>query len=450
MPHRIALALCLWFSPLLAEDWPRLLGPRLDATSAETGLLTRIPTNGPPIRWEKAVGTGYSAPSIVGGRLFLFHRLGNEELTEAWDARTGAPVWKHAQPTAYRDPYGYNNGPRCAPLVDGGRVYTFGAEGLLTCLEASTGKSLWQRDTAKDFEIPSAFFGVGSTPLMEGGRLLVMVGGQPDATVVAFDPATGKTLWQSVGEKNWTGQPMLGWPGERTVQWRRWEKTASYASLIASDIHGRRVVHALTRQGLAVLDPRDGQVLFSRWFRARVDDSVNAMTPLALGNDVLISSAYYRSGSVLLRGTPGATNFTEVWSGLGLEMHWSQPIRVGSHLYGFSGRNEPDALLRCVEYSTGKVAWERSERWPPHSAEQPPVFGRGSLLLAEGRLLALGEGGLLGLFRPDPTRCEELGRWQVPTLRHPCWAGPVLSGGLLYLRSEDRLVCLDVRADAKP
>jgi outer membrane protein assembly factor BamB len=450
VPHRIALALCLWFSPLLAEDWPRLLGPRLDATSAETGLLARIPTNGPPVRWDKPVGTGYSAPSVAGGRLFLFHRLGNEELTEAWDASTGAPLWKHAQPTAYRDPYGYNNGPRCAPLVEGGRVFTFGAEGLLTCLEASTGKLLWQRDTAKDFEIPSAFFGVGSTPLMEGGRLLVMVGGQPDATVVAFDPATGKTLWQSVGEKNWTGQPMLGWPGERTVQWRRWEKTASYSSLIASDIHGRRVVHALTRQGLAVLDPRDGQVLFSRWFRARVDDSVNAMTPLALGNDVLISSAYYRSGSVLLRGTPGATNFTEVWSGLGLEMHWSQPIRVGSHLYGFSGRNEPDAVLRCVEYSTGKVAWERSERWPPHSAEQPPVFGRGSLLLAEGRLLALGEGGLLGLFRPDPTRCEELGRWQVPTLRHPCWAGPVLSGGLLYLRSENRLVCLDFRADAKP
>jgi outer membrane protein assembly factor BamB len=450
VPHRLVLAFCLWVSPLLAEDWPRLLGPRLNATSSESGLLTRIPSNGPPVRWDKAIGTGYSAPSIAQERLFLFHRQGNQELTEAWDAKTGTPIWKHTQPSAYRDPYGYNNGPRCSPLVHDNRVFTFGAEGLLSCLDAETGKELWQRNTAAEFEIPGAFFGVGSTPLMEGGKLLVMVGGQPDATVIALDPKTGKTLWQSVGEKNWTGQPMLGWPGERTVQWRRWEKTASYASLIASEIHGRRVVHALTRQGLAVLDPQDGQVLFSRWFRARVDDSVNAMTPLVIGNDVLISSAYYRSGSVLLRGSPGATNFTEVWSGLGLEMHWSQPIRVGAHLYGFSGRNEPDAVLRCVEYQTGTVAWERSERWPPHSAEQPPVFGRGSFILAEGRLLALGEGGLLGLFQPNPGRCEELGRWQVPSLHYPCWAGPVLSGGLLYLRSENRLVCLDLRTTANP
>ena len=103
-----------------------------------------------------------------------------------------------------------------------------------------------------------------------------------------------------------------------------------------------------------------------------------------------------------------------------------------------------------MEYETGKVAWERSERWPPHSAQQPPVFGRGSFILAEGRLVALGEGGLLGLFDPRPDRCEELGRWQVPSLHYPCWAGPVLSSGLLYLRSEDRLVCLDLRAAAKP
>lgn len=293
--------------------------------------------------------------------------------------------------------------------------------------------------------MPEAFFGVGSTPLLEGGKLLVMVGGQPDSTVVAFDPADGRTLWESVGSRNWTGQPMLGWPGDRRVEWPRWEKTASYSSLIPSVIQGRRVVHALTRQGLVVLDPTNGTPLFSRWFRARVDESVNAMTPFVLGDDVLVSSAYYKTGSVLLRGQPGLTNFTEVWKGLGLEMHWSQPVKVGGHLYGFSGRNEPDAVLRCVEYATGAVAWERNERWPPHSATQPPVFGRGSFLFADGRLLALGEGGVLGLFRPNPERCEELGRWQVPSLQYPCWAGPVFSDGRLFLRSERRLVCLDVR-----
>jgi hypothetical protein len=145
----------------------------------------------------------------------------------------------------------------------------------------------------------------------------------------------------------------------------------------------------------------------------------------------------------MLRMEPGNRVFTEAWKGLGLEMHWSQPILVDGHLFGFSGRNEPDAILRCVEWATGKVKWERNERWPAHSAEQPPVFGRGSFILAEGRLIALGEGGLLGMFEPSRVECRELGRWQVPSMKYPCWAAPILSDRRLFLRSEDRLVCLN-------
>jgi hypothetical protein len=96
-----------------------------------------------------------------------------------------------------------------------------------------------------------------------------------------------------------------------------------------------------------------------------------------------------------------------------------------------------------VEWATGKVKWERNERWPAHSAEQPPVFGRGSFILAEGRLIALGEGGLLGMFEPSRVECRELGRWQVPSMKYPCWAAPILSDRRLFLRSEDRLVCLN-------
>jgi hypothetical protein len=151
---------CLWlaaFLPAFAADWPRLLGPALDGTSAETNLIERIPADGPPMVWDREVGTGYAAPSVAGGRLFLFHRVGAEELLEAWDAVTAKPLWKHSQPTRYRDPYGYNDGPRCAPLVAGGRVFTFGAEGLLTCVDAATGSRLWQRNTAKEFEVPEAW-----------------------------------------------------------------------------------------------------------------------------------------------------------------------------------------------------------------------------------------------------------------------------------------------------
>jgi hypothetical protein len=200
-----------------AEDWPRFLGPNGDGTSSETGLIDRFPEGGPPLVWEKDIGSGYSAPSVRGGKLVLHHRIKAEEIVQAFALPKGEPIWRYAYPTSFIDPYGYNNGPRSTPLLTSNRVYTFGAEGKLLCLDLSSGKLVWQRDTQKDWNIPEAFFGVGSTPLLEDGRLIVMIGGQPNSGVAALDPETGKTLWESVGELNWRGQPMHGWPGERTV-----------------------------------------------------------------------------------------------------------------------------------------------------------------------------------------------------------------------------------------
>jgi outer membrane protein assembly factor BamB len=115
------------------------------------------------------------------------------------------------------------------------------------------------------------------------------------------------------------------------------------------------------------------------------------------------------------------------------------------YLYGFSGRNEPDASFRCVELRTGRLMWSRDESWGTRSSKQPPVYGRGSAILADGKLIVLGEGGKLGMFRLNPEQDEELCSWQMPQLRYPCWAGPVLANGKLYLRSEDRLVCLNLK-----
>jgi len=127
-----------------------------------------------------------------------------------------------------------------------------------------------------------------------------------------------------------------------------------------------------------------------------------------------------------------------------LEIHWNTPVLHEGFLYGFSGRNEPDATFRCVEFKTGELKWSRDERWRPHSLAQPPVYGRGSLILADRKLIVLGEGGKLGCFALNPNQPQELASWQVPQLHYPCWAAPVLAHKKLYLRSENRLVCLDL------
>ena len=447
--HRVGVICALLTGSLIAasagraEDWPRFLGPRGDNSSPEIGLLDAWSTNGPRVVWEKSIGTGYSAPSVRDGKLVLHHRVGDEEVVEAFDALSGRSLWRHVYPCHFVDPYGYNNGPRCTPLLTSNRCFTFGAEGWLMSLDLANGKLIWQRDTAKDWQVPEAFFGVGSTPLLEGDRLIAMVGGMPDAGVVALDAATGKTLWENVGERTWAGKSKTGWRGEPPVRWDSEDKQASYASPVAAVIHEQRHILCLMRQGLVSLNPTNGEVNFAFWFRATVAESVNAMTPVVSGDLIFLSGAYYRIGSVLLRVAPDGQSVEPVWRSTALEVHWSTPILRDGFLYAFSGRNEPDASFRCVELLTGAVKWERDESWR-RTSRQPPVFGRGSTILADGRIIALGEGGLLGLFRPNPVKIEELARWQVPSLHHPCWAAPVLANGGLFLRSEDRLMCLDL------
>ena len=444
MTWLVAAALPLFGAENPGEDWPQFLGPRANGISIETNLLDKWPEAGPPVLWEKATGTGYGAPSVRGNLLVLHHRKGDEEIVEGFDAGNGNSLWRFGYPSHFVDPYGYNNGPRCTPLLSSNFCYTFGAEGKLTCLELQTGKLVWQRDTGTDFNVPNAFFGVGSTPILEGGLLLVMVGGQPNSGMVAFDAATGKTVWESVGQKNWTGVPMTGWPGEQTVQWNVWEKQASYSTPVAVTIHGRRQILCLMRQGLVSLDPKTGAVNFSFWFRSRANDSVNAMSPVVVDDLIFISAAYYKVGSVLLRVKSDGQSVEEVWRGTALETHWTTPIYHEGYLYSFSGRNEPDARFRCVEFNTGKLMWDRDESWPPHSTPTPSVYGRGSCTLADGKLIALGEGGILGLFKLNPNNLEEICRFQMPQLHHPCWAAPVLSRKRLYLRSEDHLVCINL------
>jgi outer membrane protein assembly factor BamB len=426
------------------QDWPRFLGPHANGISDETGLLDQWTSNGPPLVWEKGVGTGYGAPSVLDQKVVLHHRVNDEEVVECFAGETGKTLWRFAYASHFIDPYGYNNGPRCTPLLTSNFCYTFGAEGKLTCLELQSGKLVWQRDTSVDFKVPEAFFGVGSTPILEEGLLIVMVGGQPNAGVVAFDARSGQTVWESVGQANWEGVAMTGWPGQPTAHWKTWDKQASYSTPVAATIGGRRQVLCLTRQGLVSLDPKTGAVNFSFWFRSRVNDSVNAMSPVVEDDLIFISAAYYKIGSVLLRVKPDGKSVEELWRGTALELHWTTPIYLDGYVYACSGRNEPDARMRCVELRTGRLAWDVDESWPAHSTRTPGVYGRASSILADGKLITLGEGGLLGLFKPNPAKPEELCHYQLPQLHYPCWAAPVLARKKLYLRDEDRLVCLDL------
>jgi outer membrane protein assembly factor BamB len=420
------------------SDWPRFLGPTGDSVSTEKGILAPWPKAGPRVVWHKPLGTGYGMPSISRGRLFVFDRLKDSARLSCWKSETGDPLWTFEYPTTYRDYYNYANGPRCCPVVDGDRVYAFGAEGMLHCLRAEDGKLLWKVDTRADFNVVQNFFGVGSTPVVEGDLLLVQVGGSPkdsDPTdfmalkgagsgLVAFDKYTGK------------------------VRYRVTDELASYASPVLATIGERRWCFLFARGGLVGLDPATGKVDFHYPWRANILESVNASNPVVVGNRVFVSETY-GPGSALLEVKPGACK--EVWTDAGrarnksMQCHWNTPIPVDGYLYGCSGRHTNNAELRCIELATGKVMWSE------------PELTRTSLLLVDGHFVCLGEDGTLRLLKVNPRKYEEVSSVELrepgeegrPLLKYPCWAAPILSHGLLYLRGEGRLVCLELIPAAK-
>jgi len=443
------------------EDWPIFLGPRGTGESGETGLLEEWPEEGPPILWSKNIGVGYSAPSVRGNRLVFHHRQGREEIVECVRADTGDPLWKHALPTEYRDPYGYNDGPRCTPLLTETRCYTFGAEGKLLCVDLESGNQIWLRDTLKDFQVPQAFFGVGCTPILEGNLIIALVGGQPNSGVVAFDAETGKTVWESVGRDTWEGAE-TGWSSPAKYRWTGDEMVASYSSPVAATIHGHRHVLCLMRQGLVSVDPKDGHVNFKYWFMSRDYESVNAARPVVIGDRIFLTAAY-NVGSALLEVNQDGRGIREVWRNpRNLLAHWSTPIAIGEHIYGFSGRHENEGELRCLDIATGKVAWQSNgfsgslddleqDRFTGAIRDRKtgktipfPFYGRGSKILADGKFIILGERGTLALARVSSEKLEEISRASYPQISYPAWAAPVLSRKRLYLRDEHSLVCLDL------
>jgi outer membrane protein assembly factor BamB len=395
----------LFLAQAHAGDWPQFLGPTRDGVAAREDLAAKWPAGGPPVVWKMEVGHGFAGPVAAGGKLILFHRMGDVERVECMDALTGKPVWAAEYPTNYQDDFGFDDGPRAMPTIAGDRVYTFGAEGALHCWDFKTGKQVWAVDTKKQFAAGKGYFGMACSPLVEGNAVVLNLGGGDGAGVVAFDKESGKVLWKATDDE------------------------ASYSSPIAATIHGTRYVFVFTRAGLVGIDPPTGKVLFRFPWRARMDASVNAATPLVV-DDMVFISASYNTGAALLR--IGEKGPEKIWSGDdAMSNHYATCVVADGFLYGFDGRQEHGPNLRCVELKTGKVRWSEEH------------FGAGNVLLAGKQLLVLTEKGELISAPASPEGFKPTGRAQI--LGFGTRAYPALADGLLYARGKDKLVCMDLR-----
>ena len=387
-----------------AHDWPQLLGPARNGVYTGTNLLRAWPKEGPQVIWRKDAGEGFSGPVGASNRVVLFHRIEDAERVECFEAASGRQLWSFAYPTAYRDDFGRGDGPRATPTISGNRVFTYGAEGILHCIDFDMGKKLWSVDCKAEFGARKGFFGIACSPLVAGGLLLLDVGGAK-AGLVAFDRETGKVAWKTA-------------PGE-----------TSYSSPAMATINGKTHAFFFRREGLEAIEPGTGKALWEFPWRPSMDASVNAATPIIVGDLIFISTSYGR-GAAMLRF--GEKKPEVVWSGDDqLSNHYATSVHRDGYLYGYHGRQEQGCDLRCVELKTGKVMW---------SVER---FGAGTVVIVGLDLLLLTEKGELLKAPADPSGFKPVSRAQVLGLDTRCY--PALANGLFIARDKRRLVCLDLR-----
>ncbi len=401
-----------------AGSWPQILGPHRNGVAENEDLIDSLPADGPPVVWQREVGSGFAGLAVASGRAVLFHRVGNREVVEAMDPATGRVLWKADFPARYRPSYTRDDGPRCVPLIADKRVIVYGAMGDLRCLDLETGKEIWAHQTFDEFnsgrpfrgEPPEGYFGVGTTPIVVGDRVLVNVGGDTkQAGLVAFSLEDGTTLWKATSER------------------------ASYSSPIARKLGEHTEVIFVTRLSVVSVSAENGAVRFTFPF-GRAGPTVNAASPVLMDGHLFVTASYGIGAKWAKLTDDGAE---VLWSSDDiLSSQYTTPIAHQGKLYGIDGRQDVGiASLRCIEPATRTIHWSKDD------------FGYATLLLADGKLLAMTTDGELVFVEPTPQRYVERGRARLftGTVR----ALPALADGLLYARDTDTLKCFDLRAAAE-
>jgi outer membrane protein assembly factor BamB len=411
----------------LAADWPQWRGPDRTGVSSETGLLKSWPAGGPKLLWTATgCGAGYGSVAVADGKIFTTGYLGEEEHVVCLSADGGKVLWTAAIGAASAprkkgekrggESIGYP-GSRSTPTVDGGRVYAVSSLGDMVCCDTA-GKKLWGKSFPKEFGGSSmSGWGFAESPLIDGDKVIVTPGGA-DAALVALDKKTGAVIWKAAI------------PGGRG---------AGYASAVVSEAGGvRQYVQVLDKKrGVVGVDAAGGKLLWS--YNRICNGTANIPTPIIKGDHVLASTGYNDGGTALLKLSKSGDGFRaeEIWykNNAELQNHHGGMVLIGDHVYLGHGHN--NGFPTCVELLTGNIVWGK---------ERGPGANSAALTAADGMLYFRYQDHTMALIEATPTGKRIAGTFKIPNGQRESWAHPVVSGGKLYLRNQDQLLCYDVKA----
>ena len=440
-----------------ADDWPQWFGAKRDGIWHETGLVEKFPAGGPKVLWRQPIGTGYSGPSVAGGKVFVTDfvpgegttlpsggfggkgKLVGKERIVCRDATTGKEAWSAEYPVSYA--IGYPAGPRCNPTVDGDRVYTLGAMGDLRCYDAATGKPYWSKNFVTDYAAKTPGWGFASNPVIDGNKLICLAGGSDDRLVIAFDKTTGKELWAVESCQGDFG----------------------YCPPMIFEFGGKRQLIIWHSRAVLGLDSETGKRIWRVDFESKY--ALTAPTPLKVGDDGLFVTSFY-NGSLFLK--VAADSAGVVWKSKAkgelanqttdLSSIIASPMTDGDYIYGVCSYGQ----LRCIKAKTGKRVWEtmqatRGARTPAKIADEPGPAGSerwsNAFLTPQGnRYFLFNEQGDLIIAKLSPKGYEELDRTHLldPTNtmagngRKVIWVHPAYANRCIFVRNDVELICVNL------
>lgn len=380
-------------------DVPQFLGPSRDGFIHGANLSRDWSATPPRQLWRQAIGLGWSAFSVQGGRAFTQEQRGPDELVTCYELASGRLLWSHANHVRFVEWQG-GDGPRATPTIDGGRVYAIGATGILDCLDVTTGKLIWSRDVLKENKASNITWGVSGSPLIVDDRVIVTAA-SGHASLLAINKIDGTLLW-----KGGTDVP-------------------SYASPVLATLAGQRVVVSLNAFTLCLHKPETGAVLLEyEWVKGKFP---KAAQPTVLEGDRVFLTGGYGYGCVMLqiKSEGGKLSASEIWRNNKLKAQFNTiSVREG-YLYGLD-----DGTIACVDAATGERKWKEGRH------------GNGQTLLVDDLMLVQDEQGPVVLVEPKPEGCRELGR--VAALSSKTWNHPVLAGRYLLVRNDREAACYEL------
>ena len=433
------LVTCL--SPARADDWPQWFGPNRDGVWREGGILDKFPADGLKPVWKAPLGAGYSGPAVADGFVYVMDRVGakaiegnpakavsgeGKERVVCLNAKTGEQTWVHEYDCAYkRISYGF--GPRTTPSVVGDRVYTLGAMGDLRCLEKKSGNLVWAKNFTTDLKAPVPIWGFSSNPLVDGDKIVCLVGGEKQA-VVAFDIKDGSVKWSALTTEE-----------------------VGYAPPVIFEAGGKRQLIVWHSESVNSLNPETGEKYWGEKYPRDVQPNRPA-APIStprLAGDVLFVASFYHGpfalkldskdpkASVLWRGQPD--DFRKV---KGLRCLMNTPAVKDGHVYGIDRSGE----LMCCELATGKEVWQTLD----HQGGKPTQFGTSFIIPHRDRYFLFTDEGNLILTDLSPKGYKELSRAKIiePTQansgRDVVWCHPAFANKCVFVRNDKEIVCVSL------